>query len=188
MQIERCNLLGVARLVVKELIDSSLKQARCIDDSHLSLQQFFTVIEHLLRHGIKRTEHLKLNEYHNQFYYVYCFIVLARGLLRNKRDFWQVLEQVERFHPEASDMTKSVRQIPNIKCKNIYKYLAFCSFLRPKIGHVINDARTLAFLLTVTIYEGQQRSFLNLKYDLNCLPDIIIQTKTVNREPTCYFE
>lgn len=52
--IERCNLQTVVRYVIKELIDSSLKYGRMIDDEHVPLQQFFVVLEHILQHGVKR--------------------------------------------------------------------------------------------------------------------------------------
>ena len=58
--IERSNLLNVCKLVVKELIDSSLKHGRMIDGEHVPLQQFFVVLEHVFRHGLKR-EHLILS-------------------------------------------------------------------------------------------------------------------------------
>ncbi len=52
--VERANLLNVCKLVVKELIDSSMSHGRMLDDDHVPLQQFFVVLEHILRHGIKR--------------------------------------------------------------------------------------------------------------------------------------
>ena len=52
--IERANLLIVCKLVVKEVIGSSLKHGRMLDDEHAPLQQFFVVLEHVLRHRIKR--------------------------------------------------------------------------------------------------------------------------------------
>ena len=54
MTVERSNLLDVCKLVVKELIDSSLKHGRMIDSDHVPLQQFFVVLEHVFRHGLKR--------------------------------------------------------------------------------------------------------------------------------------
>ncbi len=53
--IERANLLNVSKLIVKELIDSSLAHGRMLDDEHVPLQQFFVVLEHVLRHGLKRS-------------------------------------------------------------------------------------------------------------------------------------
>ena len=52
--IERANLLNVSKLIIKELIDSSLSHGRMLDDNHVPLQQFFVVLEHVLRHGLKR--------------------------------------------------------------------------------------------------------------------------------------
>ena len=54
MVVERSNLFTVFKLVTKELIDSSLSHGRMLDDEHVPLQQFFVVLEHILRHGIKR--------------------------------------------------------------------------------------------------------------------------------------
>lgn len=54
LAIERCNLLNVCKLVIKELIDSSLRHGRMLDDDNVPLQQFFVVLEHVLRHNIKR--------------------------------------------------------------------------------------------------------------------------------------
>ena len=51
--VERANLLNMCKLIIKELIDSSLSQGRMLDDDHVPLQQFFIVLEHVLRHRIK---------------------------------------------------------------------------------------------------------------------------------------
>ena len=59
--VERCNILSVIRPVIKELIDSSLKHGRMIEEQHLPLQHFFTVLEHFFLHGVKRTEHIEQN-------------------------------------------------------------------------------------------------------------------------------
>lgn len=91
--IERANLLNVSKLIIKELIDSSLSHGRMLDDDHVPLQQFFVVLEHVLRHGLKP----------------------KKGILRDKREFWGVLEIIEKFAPEAAEITTSVRDMPNIK-------------------------------------------------------------------------
>ena len=52
--IERANLLNISKLIIKELIDSSMSHGRMLDDDHVPLQQFFVVLEHVLRHGLKR--------------------------------------------------------------------------------------------------------------------------------------
>ncbi|XP_013394068.1 RUN and FYVE domain-containing protein 2 isoform X1 [Lingula anatina] len=93
MAIERSNLLHVAKLVIKELIDSSLSQGRMLDDDFVPLQQFFVVLEHVLRHGLKP----------------------KKSILRDKREFFPVLEQIEKHVSEAEEITTSVRDMPNLK-------------------------------------------------------------------------
>jgi hypothetical protein len=38
-----------------------------------------------------------------------------KGILRDKKEFFAVLEQVERYLLEAADITTSVRDMPSIK-------------------------------------------------------------------------
>lgn len=51
--IERRNLVNISKLIVKELIETSLKYGRMLDSDHMPLQHFFIVLEHVLRHGLK---------------------------------------------------------------------------------------------------------------------------------------
>ncbi|KAL8587508.1 hypothetical protein ACOMHN_000914 [Nucella lapillus] len=91
--VERANLMNVSKLLIKELIDSSLAHGRMLDDDYVPLQQFFVVLEHVLRHGLKP----------------------KKGMLSRKREFWSVLENVEKIASEAGEITTSVRDMPNIK-------------------------------------------------------------------------
>ncbi|XP_076459398.1 RUN and FYVE domain-containing protein 2-like [Babylonia areolata] len=91
--IERNNLMNVSKLLIKELIDSSLAHGRMLDDDYIPLQQFFVVLEHVLRHGLKS----------------------KKGVLSRSREFWSVLENMEKIAPEAAEITTSVRDMPNIK-------------------------------------------------------------------------
>ena len=50
---ERANLLNLSKLCIKNLIESSLNLGRTLGEDHLALQQFFVIIEHVLRHGLK---------------------------------------------------------------------------------------------------------------------------------------
>ena len=53
-KVERLNLLNIANLCIKNLIDSALKLGRAIGDEPFEpFQQFFVVLESILRHGIK---------------------------------------------------------------------------------------------------------------------------------------
>ncbi|XP_035228279.1 RUN and FYVE domain-containing protein 2-like isoform X2 [Stegodyphus dumicola] len=93
VSIERSNLLNVIKLVIKELIESSLKYGRQLDSDHVPLQHFFILLEHAMRHGLKP----------------------KKGLLGPKKELWNVLETVEKYMPEASDITSSVRELPTVK-------------------------------------------------------------------------
>lgn len=53
-KIERSNLLNISKLCIKNLIESALELAKVIGAEHEPFQQFFVVIENVLRHGLKR--------------------------------------------------------------------------------------------------------------------------------------
>lgn len=53
MVIERSNLVNISKLIVKELIEQSLRYGRMLDSDHLPLHHFFIVLEHVMRHGLK---------------------------------------------------------------------------------------------------------------------------------------
>lgn len=44
-QVERTNLVNLCKLIVKELIDSSVKYGRMLDSDFMPLQHFFIVLE-----------------------------------------------------------------------------------------------------------------------------------------------
>lgn len=54
-QIERSNLLNIAKICIKTLIDTTLSvgTGRLLTEESSTLQQFFVVFEHVLRHGLK---------------------------------------------------------------------------------------------------------------------------------------
>ncbi|CAH0558892.1 unnamed protein product [Brassicogethes aeneus] len=91
--IERSNLLNISKLVVKELIEQSLKYGRMLDSDHMPLQHFFIVLEHVLRHGLRP----------------------KKGLLGPKKELWDILQMVEKYSPEAQDITASVRDLPTVR-------------------------------------------------------------------------
>ncbi|XP_045117502.1 RUN and FYVE domain-containing protein 2-like isoform X3 [Portunus trituberculatus] len=91
--IERSNLVNICKLVVKELIESSLKFGRQLDSDSVPLQHFFIVLEHVLRHGLKP----------------------KRGLLGPKKELWDLFQFVEKWSYEAQDITASVRDLPTVK-------------------------------------------------------------------------
>jgi len=52
-----------------------------------------------------------------------------KGLLRDKRDFWALLQQVEKHSADAIDITTSVREMPHIKYDGVFAIprLTYCS-------------------------------------------------------------
>ncbi|CAG9858385.1 unnamed protein product [Phyllotreta striolata] len=91
--IERSNLVNISKLVVKELIEQSLRYGRMLDSDHMPLQHFFIVLEHVLRHGLRP----------------------KKGLLGPKKELWDILQMVEKYCPEAQDITASVRDLPTVR-------------------------------------------------------------------------
>nr|XP_039274193.1 RUN and FYVE domain-containing protein 2-like isoform X2 [Styela clava] len=92
MRIERKNLLGMARLSIKGLIESSLSAGHTLDSDHAPLQQFFIIMEAVLKHGLK-----------------------APKLFTGHKLFWGPLEAIEKVRSEAAEITNSVRDLPGIK-------------------------------------------------------------------------
>lgn len=91
--IERSNLVNICKLVVKELLEQSIRFGRQLDSDHLPLQHFFIVLEHVLRHGLKP----------------------KKGLLGPKKELWDILQSVEKYCYEAHDITASVRDLPTVR-------------------------------------------------------------------------
>nr|XP_029723032.1 protein RUFY3-like [Aedes albopictus] len=91
--IERSNLVNICKLVVKELLEQSIRFGRMLDSDHLPLQHFFIVLEHVLRHGLRP----------------------KKGLLGPKKELWDILQSVERYCVEAQDITSSVRDLPTVR-------------------------------------------------------------------------
>ena len=71
-KVERLNLLNIANLCIKNLIDSALKLGRAIGDEPFEpFQQFFVVLESILRHGLKCKWAVSLG-----YYFFYLFKVI----------------------------------------------------------------------------------------------------------------
>lgn len=98
--IERSNLVNISKLVVKELIEQSLRYGRMLDSDHMPLQHFFIVLEHVLRHGLRP----------------------KKGLLGPKKELWDILQMVEKYSPEAQDITASVRDLPTVRWALSFSY------------------------------------------------------------------
>ncbi|XP_064789868.1 RUN and FYVE domain-containing protein 2 isoform X7 [Oncorhynchus masou masou] len=93
MSMERTNLLNMAKLSIKGLIESALSFGRTLDSDYPPLQQFFVVMEHCLKHGLK----------------------VKKSFLGYNKSLWGPLEMVEKLCPEAGEIAASVRDLPGLK-------------------------------------------------------------------------
>ncbi|XP_043568188.1 RUN and FYVE domain-containing protein 2 isoform X3 [Chiloscyllium plagiosum] len=92
MAIERTNLLNMANLSIKGLIESALSFGRTLDSDYAPLQQFFVVLEHCLKHGLK----------------------VRKSFLGQNKSLWGPLELVEKLCPEVAEIAASVRDLPGL--------------------------------------------------------------------------
>ncbi|XP_077480632.1 RUN and FYVE domain-containing protein 2 isoform X1 [Stigmatopora argus] len=93
MSMERANLLNMAKLSIKGLIESALSFGRTLDSDYPPLQQFFVVMEHCLKHGLR----------------------VKKSFLGFNKSLWGPLELVEKLCPEAGEISASVRDLPGLK-------------------------------------------------------------------------
>ncbi|KAM6150155.1 protein RUFY3 isoform 5-T5 [Erethizon dorsatum] len=93
MANERMNLMNMAKLSIKGLIESALNLGRTLDSDYAPLQQFFVVMEHCLKHGLRA----------------------KKTFLGQNKSFWGPLELVEKLVPEAAEITASVKDLPGLK-------------------------------------------------------------------------
>lgn len=127
VSIERSNLVNICKLVVKELIESSLKFGRQLDSDSVPLQHFFIVLEHVLRHGLK-PKRVSVSEIYHHFvckicvkygvlsvFYLHVPFLLLQGILGPKKELWDLFQMVEKWSYEAQDITASVRDLPTVK-------------------------------------------------------------------------
>lgn len=78
MAMERANLLNMAKLSIKGLIESALSFGRTLDSDYPPLQQFFVVMEHCLKHGLRGETTTASCTAHvaTPFQYILCVSVL----------------------------------------------------------------------------------------------------------------
>ncbi|KAI7801616.1 putative RUN and FYVE domain-containing protein 1, partial [Triplophysa rosa] len=93
MAVERSNLLSMMKLSIKVLIQSSLSLGRTLDSDYPPLQQFFVVLEHCLKHGLKA----------------------RKSFIGQNKSIWAPLESIEKLCPESADIATSVRDMPGLK-------------------------------------------------------------------------
>ncbi|KAM4746891.1 RUN and FYVE domain-containing protein 1 isoform 2-T2 [Rhinophrynus dorsalis] len=90
---ERVNLMNMMKLSIKVLIQSSLNLGRSLDSEYPPLQQFFVVMEHCLKHGLK----------------------VKKSFMGQNKSFFGPLELVEKICPESSDLFTNIKNLPELK-------------------------------------------------------------------------
>ncbi|XP_006026895.1 RUN and FYVE domain-containing protein 1 isoform X3 [Alligator sinensis] len=90
---ERANLMNMMKLSIKVLIQAALSLGRTLDSDFPPLQQFFVVMEHCLKHGLK----------------------VKKSFIGQSKSFFGPLELVEKLCPEALDIATSVKNLPELK-------------------------------------------------------------------------
>ncbi|XP_072256903.1 RUN and FYVE domain-containing protein 1 [Pyxicephalus adspersus] len=90
---ERTNLMNMMKISIKVLIQSALTLGRCLDSEYPPLQQFFCIMEHCLKHGLK----------------------VKKSFIGQNKSFFGPLELVEKLCPESSDIFANIKNLPEIK-------------------------------------------------------------------------
>lgn len=91
--VERSNLVRLSQLVVKEVVDVSMRTGVQLEQDHVPLHHLLILIEHCLRHGLR----------------------VKKGLLGGKKEVWDLVQLVEKYDVRASDITTSAREMTTTK-------------------------------------------------------------------------
>lgn len=92
---ERQNLINLTKLIVNDLISSSLKAGRTIDDNPpnaIHIENYFSLIDRVLKHGLKSN-------------------LLSNGTA----SLWFALDNLSKYLKESTLMSESVRSLQNTK-------------------------------------------------------------------------
>uniref|UniRef100_A0A8D0H9A2 RUN and FYVE domain containing 1 n=1 Tax=Sphenodon punctatus TaxID=8508 RepID=A0A8D0H9A2_SPHPU len=122
---ERSNLMNMMKLSIKVLIQSALSLGRTLDSDFPPLRQFFVVMEHCLKHGLKG----------------------KKSFIGQNKSFFGPLELVEKLCPEALDIATSVKNLPELKTAvgrgRAWLYLALMQKKLADYLKVLLDHKTL---------------------------------------------
>jgi RUN and FYVE domain-containing protein 1 len=93
--LERKNLINLTKLIVKDLISSSLNAGRTIDDQHqcaIHLNNYFTLLDKVLKHGLKQ------------------------NILTNKAaSLWNALDSLPKYLADKRLTSETVRSLAHTK-------------------------------------------------------------------------
>ena len=99
LSIEKQNLLAVFKLVIKDLLDRTLKREHVLDKEHFYLRHFFIVFEHILYHGYSGKKSFPLNS------------------SANRKDLWPLIDLISRKSTDNSnnEISISIKDMSNIR-------------------------------------------------------------------------
>jgi hypothetical protein len=97
--IEQQNLLCVFKLVIKDLLNSSLKRERILEKEYFPLRHFFIVFEHILLHGYIGKKSFSI------------------GTSSNRKDLWPLIDLISRKSTDVhiSEISISSKEMTNIR-------------------------------------------------------------------------
>ena len=94
MLINYCiNIVYFSQLVIKNVVDQSLKYGRQLEGDNLALHQLFVILDLALKHGLKNSR---------------------KNLLGGRREVWDLVQTVERRDSSAGDITTTARQLSTV--------------------------------------------------------------------------
>lgn len=131
--LERKNLINLTRLIVKDLISSTLTITRTIEDcsNAIHLKNYFVLIERVLKHGLKDSN-------------------VFSGRSSN---LWQVLESLPKYSNEATLIAESVRSLANTKSSDgrVRAWMRL-AMMQKKLPEYFNDLLANKEVLLRNIY------------------------------------
>jgi hypothetical protein len=97
--VEKQNLLCVFKLVIKDLLDSSLRNGRILEKEHFQLRHFFVVFEYILLHGYIGKKSFSI------------------GSSTNRKDLWPIIDLISRKSTDVhiSEISMSSKEMTNIR-------------------------------------------------------------------------
>ncbi|CAF2255913.1 unnamed protein product [Rotaria magnacalcarata] len=97
--IEQQNLLCVFKLVVKDLLNLSLKHERLMEKEYFPLKHFFIVFEHILLHGYTGKKSF------------------AMSSSSNRKDLWPIIDIISRKSTDThlSEISTSSKEMTNVR-------------------------------------------------------------------------
>lgn len=93
LAVERNNIVSLSQLVVKNVVDQSLKSARQLDADNIPLHQLFIILDLALKHGLSNKRSL---------------------LIGRHKDIWDLIQHIEKLDSRAVDITDTVRQLSTV--------------------------------------------------------------------------